>query len=87
VPVVETAVRWNSPFYGLPDQGWFVSFHCFTKYVKATFFQGASLEPVPPEASKDANVRYFHVHEHDDLEASPLASWVAQASRLPGWSP
>jgi hypothetical protein len=86
VPAVEKAVRWNSPFYGLPGQGWFVSFHCFTKYVKVTFFQGASLDPVPPESSKDPSARYLHVTEHDEVDAAAFTSWVEQASRLPGWS-
>ena len=43
VPGVHKAVKWNSPFYGVQDQGgWFLSFHCFTKYVKVTFFRGTS---------------------------------------------
>lgn len=32
VPGVRKAVRWNSPFYGVEGQGWFLSFHCFTRY-------------------------------------------------------
>ena len=44
VPGVRKAVKWNSPFYGVEEQGgWFLSFHCFTKYVKVTFFRGTSL--------------------------------------------
>jgi hypothetical protein len=85
VPDVRKAVRWNSPFYGSVDQGWFLSFHCFTKYVKVSFFDGMSLDPVPPVESKDANTRYFHVYEDDDLDEALFTSWVEQASRLPGW--
>jgi hypothetical protein len=85
VPDVRKGVRWNSPFYGAPDAGWFTSFHCFTKYVKITFFDGRSLDPMPPVESKDANTRYFHVHEDDDLDEAQLASWVEQAAALPGW--
>jgi hypothetical protein len=48
VPGVRKAVKWNSPFYGVEGQGWFLSFHCFTKYVKVAFFRGTSLLPVPP---------------------------------------
>ena len=48
VPGVQKAVKWNSPFYGVEGQGWFLGIHCFTKYVKVTFFRGASLRPVPP---------------------------------------
>lgn len=87
VPNVRKAVKWNSPFYGVEGQGWFLSFHCFTKYIKASFFRGASLRPVPPVESKDKNVRYFHIHDGDDLDEAQLASWIKQAAALPGWMP
>ena len=48
VPGVHKAVKWNSPFYGIEGQGWFLGFHCFTKYIKVAFFRGTSLRPVPP---------------------------------------
>lgn len=85
VPDVFTAVRWNSPFYGRKGEGWFVSFHCLTKYVKVAFFRGAALEPVPPVDSKDENTRYFHVFEGDDIDEAQFTGWVEQASQLPGW--
>jgi hypothetical protein len=85
VPGVRKAVKWNSPFYGREDQGWFLSFHCFTRYVKVTFFRGASLRPVPPGESKQKDVRYLDIHEDDPIDEARLASWVKQASRLPGW--
>ena len=85
VPGVRKAVKWNSPFYGMADQGWFLSFHCFTRYVKVTFFRGASLRPVPPGESKQKDVRYLDIHEDDPIDEARLASWVKQASRLPGW--
>ena len=84
VPGVRKAVKWNSPFYGVEDQGWFLSFHCFTKYVKVAFFRGASLHPVPPGESKQKHVRYLDIHEGDQLDESQLAAWVKQASQLPG---
>ncbi len=84
VPSVRKAVRWNSPFYGIEGQGWFLNFHCFTKYVKVAFFNGASLRPVPPGESKHEAVRYLHVHEDDQLDEAQLAAWVKQASELPG---
>ena len=86
VPGVRKAVKWNSPFYGIEggeDQGWFLSFHCFTKYVKVTFFRGASLHPVPPSESKHKDVRYLDIHE-DQLNEAQFAAWVKQASKLPG---
>lgn len=84
VPGVHKAVKWNSPFYGVADQGWFLNFHCFTNYVKVAFFDGASLRPVPPGKSKQKNVRYLDVHEHDRLDEDQIAEWVRQASQLPG---
>lgn len=83
VPRARKAVRWNSPFYGVPGQGWFLSFHCFTKYVKVTFLRGASLEPLPPGESKHEDVRYLDIHESEPLDEQ-LESWVRQASELPG---
>jgi hypothetical protein len=85
VPDVRKAVKWNSPFYGIEGQGWFLSFHCFTKYVKVTFFHGTSLRPLPPGESKQEEVRYLDIHEDDPIDEVQLAAWVAQASRLPGW--
>lgn len=81
---VKKAVRWNSPFYGVEGNGWFLSYHCFTKYVKVTFLRGSALDPMPPVASKHPEVRYFHIHEGDDLEATPLKAWIKQASEIPG---
>jgi len=86
VPDVRKAVRWNSPFYGMEGQGWFLDFHCFTKYVKVAFFNGTSLDPLPPGESKDENVRYLNIYEGDPFDEARFAAWVKQASRLPGWS-
>lgn len=83
VPQVHKAVKWNQPFYGLEDDGWFVSFRCHTKYVKLTFFRGTSLDPVPPGGSKQPEVRYFDIYEHDDRDEHQLVSWIEQASHLP----
>jgi hypothetical protein len=83
VPNAHKAVKWNSPFYGVEGQGWFLSFHCFTKYIKVTFFRGASLEPVPPGESKHEEVRYLDIYE-GELDEAQFARWVKQASRLPG---
>jgi len=85
VPGVRKAVRWNSPFYGVEGQGWFLAVHCFTKYVKLAFFRGTLLRPVPPGESKDKFTRYFDIHEDDQLDEARLADWVKQASQLPGW--
>ena len=87
VPTVRKAVKWNSPFYGTEDHGWFLSFHVFSHYIKVTFFRGTSLQPVPPGASKQKDVRYLDIREGDRLDETELAAWVKQAAALPGWVP
>lgn len=84
VPEVRKAVRWNSPFYGLEGRGWFLSYHCFTKYVKLTFHRGTSLKPPPPVESKHEHVRYFHIHEDDGFDEALLSKWIKQAAKLRG---
>jgi hypothetical protein len=70
--------------YGMEGQGWFLGVHCFAKYIKLAFFRGTSLSPIPPGESKQKEVRYFHIHEEDQLDEAQLAAWVEQASQLPG---
>jgi hypothetical protein len=86
VPGVHKAVKWNSPFYGIEGQGWFLSFHVFTNYVKVTFFRGTSLRPLPPGESKHAEVRYVDLRE-DEFDEAKLTRWIRQAAALPGWMP
>jgi hypothetical protein len=85
VPAVRKAVKWNSPFYGIDGQGWFLSFHCFTRYVKVTFFNGGSLSPLPPGESRTKAVRHLDIHEGDQLDEAQFATWIRQASEMPGW--
>jgi len=85
VPGVRKAVKWNSPFYGVEGQGWFLDFHCFTKYIKVAFFRGTSLRPVLPGESKHKEVRYLDIHEDDRLDEKQLATWIKQAASIPGW--
>ncbi|MNC87142.1 hypothetical protein D3C83_28440 [compost metagenome] len=87
VPKATKAVRWNSPFYGVAGRGWFLSFHCFTKYVKVTFFRGTSLRPLPPGESAHPDVRYLDIREGDAVADARMATWIRQASKLPGWVP
>ena len=84
VPHVRKAVKWNSPFYGIEGQGWFLSFHCFARYVKVAFFRGSSLRPLPPGESRHKQVRYLDIREDDELDEAQFAACVEQASRLPG---
>jgi hypothetical protein len=87
VPDVKKGVRWNSPFYGIEGRGWFLAFHCFTRYIKVTFLFGSALTPLPPVGSKDPNARYVHIHEAEAWDVEQLKSWITQASKGPGWIP
>jgi hypothetical protein len=84
VPGVRKAVKWNTPLYGVEDEGWFLGYNCCTKYVKVTFFRGSALEPLPPVESKMKDVRYFHLYEGEALDEAQFVAWVKQASALPG---
>jgi len=87
VPGVCKAVKWNSPLYGIEGRGWFLGYHCFTKYVKVSFFRGAGLTPLPPGISKQKDVRYLDIYETTTLDEALLADWIRQAAQLPGWIP
>jgi hypothetical protein len=84
LPDVRKAVKWNSPLYGVSEKTWFLGFHCFERYVKVSFFQGALLDPIPPGQSKQQEVRYLDIREDDAIDEQRFADWVRQASRLPG---
>ena len=84
IPGVQKAVKWNTPLYGPDDKTWFLSYHCFDKYVKVAFFRGASLQPIPPGESKQKNVRYLDIREDDEFDEAQITAWVKQASKLPG---
>ena len=84
VPNVRKAVRWNSPWYGIEGQGWFASYHVFTRYVKITFLNGASLDPLPPGRGKDPDARWVDIYE-GELDEEQMAEWVRQSAALPGW--
>lgn len=84
LPQIAKAVRWNTPFYGVPGNGWFLSFHCFTKYLKVVFLNGSELQPPPPIESKYPAVRYWHIAEGEDIDEVRLISWIHQAAALPG---
>lgn len=87
LPDVQKAVRWNSPFYGMPGQGWFLGIHCLTKYVKVTFFQGRSLDPMPPGGTpKSGDARRIDIYERN-FDAEQMKSWILPAAKLPGWTP
>lgn len=84
VPGVRKVVKWNSPFYGIEDNVWFLGMHCYASYIKLAFFKGAHLAPLPPGASKQKEVRYLNIREDDPIDEAQLTDWIRQASRLPG---
>ena len=69
------SVGYESPSR-VEGEGRFLSFHCFTNYVKVAFFRGASLRPVPPGESKSQDTRYLDIHEDDQLDEAQLSAWV-----------
>ncbi len=83
VPDVQKAIRWNTPFYGNKGDGWFVAYHCLTKYIKVSFFKGTDLHPEPPVISKGPT-RSLHIEEGKPWDEEQFTKWVLQASRLPG---
>ncbi len=85
LPDVRKAVRWNSPFYGVEGRGWFLSYHVFTRYVKVTFLNGSSLDPLPPVESKDIDTRYYHIYEDGAIDEELVEHWIRQAAAIPGW--
>ncbi len=87
VPNVRKAVKWNSPFYGVEGMGWFLNYHCFTKFVRVAFFKGGLLNPTPPGLSKQEDVRYFDIYEDKPLDEKQLGEWIRQAAAIPGWIP
>ncbi|MDK2979994.1 MAG: hypothetical protein PWQ55_341 [Chloroflexota bacterium] len=86
VPNVRKAVKWNSPFYGVEGQGWFLNYHCFAKFVRVAFFKGGLLDPAPPVVSKQKDVRYFDIYEDKPLDEKQLTDWIRQAAAMPGWT-
>jgi hypothetical protein len=86
VPGVRKAVKWNGPFYGVSGQGWFLAYHCFTKYIKVAFFRGTSLIPLPPGPSKSAETRYVDIYEDKPFDEQQFTNWVKQAASIPGWN-
>jgi hypothetical protein len=85
VPNLQKAVKWNSPFYGVEGRGYFLGVHAFSRYLKLAFFRGASLRPMPPGESKNADTRYLDIHEDDAIDAAQLTKWLKQAAKLPGY--
>jgi hypothetical protein len=83
LPGVRKAVKWNSPFYGADPDGWFLSLHCYDRFVRLAFFRGALMEPQPPGPSKVGDVRYLDIREDDATTDKQITAWIRQAIKLP----
>jgi hypothetical protein len=84
VPGVRKMVKWNTPFYGVDGETWFLGFHCLNKYVKVAFLQGVHLKPMPPGSSKQKATRYLDIFEGGLPEEELFVRWVEQAAKFPG---
>jgi hypothetical protein len=84
VPDVRKAVRWNSPWYGVEGQGWFLSTHAFSKYVEVTFLNGAELSPEPPSSGKDPDSRWVDIFE-GEVDEKQMTKWIRQSASLLSW--
>ncbi len=76
-------MKWNSPLYGVEEGHWFASFHCFTNYVKVTFFRGTSLEPCRRD-NRSTRRYVISISAKGELDAAQFIDWIKQASLLPG---
>jgi hypothetical protein len=86
LPGLQRAVTWGMAWYGVGD-GWCFCCGGFAGHVKLTFGRGTALEPVPPIApigmGKDS--RGVDLESVDDLNERQVASWMKQATAMPGF--
>ena len=86
LPNLQRSVKWGMAWYGVGD-GWCFACGGFAGHVKLTFGRGTSLTPVPPSApigmGKDS--RGVELASMDDLDEAQVASWMRQATAMPGF--
>lgn len=86
LPALQRSIKWGMAWYGVGD-GWCFSCGGFAGHVKLTFGRGTSLEPVPPATpigmGKDS--RGVDLESLDDLDERQVASWMRQATAIPGF--
>ena len=86
LPALQRCVKWGIAWYGVGD-GWCFCCGGFAGHVKLTFGRGTSLTPVPPATpigmGKDS--RGVDLESVDDLDERQLASWMKQATAMPGF--
>ena len=86
LPNLQRSVKWGMAWYGVGD-GWCFACGGFAGHVKLTFGRGTSLRPVPPAApigmGKDS--RGVELASVGDLDEAQLASWMLQATAMPGF--
>ena len=86
LPALKRCVKWGMAFYGVGD-GWCFSCGGFAGHVKLTFGRGTSLTPEPPVTpiGMGKASRGVDLESVDDLDERQLASWMKQATALPGF--
>ena len=86
LPGLERSVKWGMAWYGVGD-GWCFSCGGFAGHVKLTFGHGTALTPVPPVApiGMGKESRGVDLESVDDLDEIQLASWMKQATAIPGF--
>ena len=86
LPGLQRSVKWGMSYYGVGD-GWCFCCGGFAGHVKLTFGRGTSLTPVPPVApiGMGKASRGVDLESVDDIDERQLASWMKQATAIPGF--
>jgi hypothetical protein len=86
LPDLRRSVKWGMAWYGVGD-GWCFACGGFVGHVKLTFGRGTSLTPVPPVSpiGMGKNSRGVDLESLDDIDERQLASWMKQATAMPGF--
>jgi hypothetical protein len=86
LPDLQRSVKWGMAFYGVGG-GWCFSCGGFAGHVKLAFGRGTSLTPVPPvtPTGMGKTTRGVDLESLDDIDDVQLASWMRQATAIPGF--
>ena len=86
LPALQRSVKWGMAWYGVGD-GWCFASGGFAGHVKLTFGRGTSLTPEPPVTpiGMGKASRGVDLESVDDLDERQVASWMKQATALPGF--
>ncbi len=86
LPSLQRSVKWGMAWYGVGD-GWCFACGGFVGHVKLAFGRGTSLTPVPPVTpiGMGKETRGVDLESFDDIDERQLASWMRQATAIPGF--